>query len=39
MQQQPDDEAGFRLSLVLFTIVIPIIGGIAAYLAAQMPSS
>jgi hypothetical protein len=36
--QQPDDEIGYRLSLVLFTVAIPIIGLIGAYLAAQMPN-
>ena len=35
---QTDDTFPYRLSLVLFTVVIPIIGGIAAYLAWQMPA-
>jgi hypothetical protein len=33
-----NDEAGFRLAVVLFTIAIPIIGAVGAYLAAQMPA-
>lgn len=35
---QQNDEAGYRISLVLFTVAIPIIGAIAAYLASQMPA-
>lgn len=34
---EQNDEGGYRLSLVLFTVAIPIIGAIGAYLAAQMP--
>jgi len=34
---QSNDEAGYRLSLVLFSVAIPIIGLIGAYLASQMP--
>ena len=34
---QNNDEWGFRLSLVLFTVAIPIIGGIGFYFASQMP--
>jgi hypothetical protein len=35
---QNDDEMGYRLSLVLFTVAIPIIGAIGWYLAAMMPA-
>lgn len=35
---QQDDEVGYRLALVLFTVAIPIIGLIGAYLASQMPA-
>ena len=35
---QTDDTFAFRLSIVLFTVVIPIIGGIAAYFASNMPA-
>jgi hypothetical protein len=38
MQKQPNDEAGYRLAVVLFTIAIPIIGAIGAYLASRMPA-
>jgi hypothetical protein len=34
---EQNDEAGYRLALVLFTVAIPIIGAIGAYLAASMP--
>ena len=33
-----DDEGGYQLALWLFTIAIPIIGAIGAYLASQMPA-
>lgn len=35
--QQNSDEWGFRISMVLFTVAIPIIGAVAAYFASQMP--
>jgi hypothetical protein len=35
---QPNDEVGYRMALVLFTVAIPIIGLIGAYLASQMPA-
>lgn len=35
---QQKDELGYRMALVLFTIAIPIIGAIGAYLASQMPN-
>jgi len=34
---QSNDDANYWLSLVLFTVAIPIIGAIGAYLAYQMP--
>ena len=33
-----DDTFAYRMSLVLFTVVIPIIGAVAAYFAANMPA-
>ncbi len=35
---EQNDDVGYWLSLVLFTVAIPIIGLIGAYLAAQMPN-
>lgn len=35
---QQNDEIGYRMALVLFTVAIPIIGLIGAYLASQMPA-
>lgn len=32
-----DDEWGFRLAMVLFTVAIPIIGAVGWFLAARMP--
>ncbi len=33
-----DDTFAFRLSIFLFVVVIPLIGGVAAYFASNMPS-
>lgn len=32
-----NDEAGYRISLVLFTVAIPAIFGVAMWLASSMP--